>query len=125
MQQLDQQNIMKKTFIVVLAVIAAGVVSAGVLEVRPWESRLPVSVSFRNAHFDNSLVAQIHNDSDSVRKVLVLIQSPTTGETERMVELIPGRDMVEIGWLQGWRFVSGERLQIHQSGYRDEVETIP
>lgn len=111
-----------------MAVLLAGsvlIVSGAVLLACPWKPRLPVVVSYRTAWMDSSLVAQIHNDSDSLRKVLFVIESPTTGQIMNKVEVIPARGMAEVGWLEGWRFVSGERVRVHQAGYRDYDDVVP
>lgn len=110
----------------ILATTAAlAMVSAAALLVPTETRRLPVSVSYRKAALDSSLVAQIHNNSQTLRKVLVEIESPTTGQAVQKVEIIKPREFVEIGWLQGWRFVPGETLRVHQGGFRDCVELIP
>ena len=86
---------------------------------------MPVSVSFRKAKLDASLVAQIHNNSDSSMKVVVEASSRTTGGTKKEEMVIGGRKTKEFGWAEGWRFVSGESIRIHQADYADLKVTVP
>ena len=80
--------------------------------------QIPVSVTFRHAIADNSLVAQIHNNSGKTMKILVVIQGQM-GESKRAELVVSPGLPVEIGWAQGWRFVSGETIKIHNQQYRD------
>ena len=85
---------------------------------------IPVSVTFHHALFDSGLVAQIHNNSGSTMKVLVVIEGQM-GQSKQS-ELVVGADMpVEIGSAQGWQFVSGEKIHIHNPQYRDLWFTAP
>ncbi len=86
---------------------------------------MPVSVSFRKAALDNSLVAQIHNNSDASMKIVVEVSSRTTGETKKAELVVGGKEMTEVGWAEGWRFVSGESIRIHHADYGDLKITVP
>lgn len=86
---------------------------------------LPVAVSFRNAVLDKSLVAQFHNNSDTTMKVVVEMSSRTTDQSKKAELVIGGKAMTEVGWAEGWRFVSGESIRIHHSDYRDVKIKVP
>jgi hypothetical protein len=86
---------------------------------------MPVSVSFRKAKLDASLVAQIHNNSDTSMKIVVEASSRTTGGTKKEEMVIGGKKTKEFGWAEGWRFVSGESIRIHQADYADLKVTVP
>jgi hypothetical protein len=101
-------------FVIALAALAGG-----------CKPEMPVSVSFRNARLDPSVVAQIPNNSDTAIKVVVAATSVTTGETKRRQFVIGGKDMMEFGWAQGWRFVSGESIRIHHAAYADLNVRVP
>ena len=57
-------------------------------------------------------------------KILVVIQGQM-GESKQGEFVVSPEQPVEIGWAQGWRFVSGERLRIHNQQYRDLWFTAP
>jgi hypothetical protein len=86
---------------------------------------MPVSVSFRKARLDASLVAQIHNNSDASIKVVVEASSRTTGGSKKEEMIIGGRKTKEFGWAEGWRFVSGENIRVHHADYADLNVTVP
>ena len=86
---------------------------------------MPVSVSFRKAVLDNSIVARIHNNSDATMKIVVEVSSRTTGESKKAELVIGGKTMSEVGWAEGWRFVSGESIRIHHADYGDVQVTVP
>lgn len=103
-------------FVIALAALAGGC--------KPKQD-LPVSVSFRKAAVGSSIVAQIHNNSDATIKVLVEARSPTTGEAKKAEFVIGAKKMREFGWAQGWQFVSGESLRIHEADYADLTVKVP
>jgi hypothetical protein len=107
-----------------LAVVTLALMAGAVILLRPWEHKLPVSISYRRAAFDYSLVAQIHNNSNATRKVRVTIESPTAGQQNRRLVIIPPRRTIEIGWFEGWPLVSGEQVRVHQYGYKDVVDVV-
>jgi hypothetical protein len=86
--------------------------------------QIPVSVTFRHAIADSSLVAQLHNNSGSTMKVLVVIEGQM-GQSKQEELVLGTDDPVEIGWAQGWQFVSGEKIRIHNPQYRDLWFTAP
>jgi hypothetical protein len=83
---------------------------------------MPISVTYREALFDKSLVAQFHNNSDRYLIVLVKLENKTLSETKNgKLELAP-RETKEIGWAEGWKFVSGEYITITHEDY--SVKTV-
>ncbi len=86
---------------------------------------MPISVTFRGAALDTSLVAQLRNNSGSTMKVLVQVESRTTGQSKQAELVVGSTEMTEVGWAEGWRFVSGETLRIHHADYKDLVVTVP
>ncbi len=128
-QPLSQSKVTLTIVIVwaVLASIAAAVFAslALYLFVRGNTPAIPVSVTFREAALDNSLVAQIRNTSDRPIKLLVKVHSSTTNETKQGEVVVGGNQVAEVGWAEGWRFVSGETLRLHHADYRDLEFTVP
>ena len=47
-------------------------------------------------------------------------------DNSKQAELVVGGNaMTEVGWAEGWRFVSGEAIRIHHGHYRDSEVTVP
>lgn len=86
---------------------------------------LPITVSFRKAMLDSSLVAQFHNNSDVSIKVLVKIENRTTKEIKQGEIIVPAKGKEEIGWAEGWRFVPGEAIEINHADYRNMKVIVP
>ena len=116
---------MNKSIVRVLVSVTVAVVLGTLAYVRPWTPSLPFSCAFRPAHFGHALVAQIHNNSNTVHKVLISIESPTTQQMLRKLEILGPGGVAEIGWLEGWSFVSGEKLRVHEAGFRDLDVSVP
>lgn len=116
---------MKKTLMAVLITGVVLAVSGAALFGGSWRPRLPVAVSYPMARLDSHLKAQIHNDSDRARKVLLVMEIPSTGQTMRKMEIIPARSMVEVDGLEGWRFISGQHVRAHPAGDRDDDRVVP
>lgn len=86
---------------------------------------LPVSVTFREAIFDESLVVQFRNTSGKYLVVVVKTVNTTLNqEKEGYVELPPGK-LVEGGWAEGWKYVSGEVITIRHDDYATKKVTVP
>ena len=86
---------------------------------------MPISVTFRRAALDTSLVAQLRNNSGSTMKIVVQVESRTTGQSKQAELVVGSTEMTEVGWAEGWRFVSGETMRIHHADYKDLVVTVP
>lgn len=86
---------------------------------------MPVRVGTRPSKIGNGLVVQIRNTSDKYLTAMAELANPTTGErTVRAVHLNPGVP-VEIGWLEGWRFVSGDSICLRHQSFRSLRYTVP
>ena len=86
---------------------------------------MPIAVTFRQASLDSSYVARLRNNSGGTLKVLVQVQSRTTGQSKQAEVVIGADEVSEMGWAEGWRFVKGETLRIHHADYKDLVLTVP
>jgi ribosomal protein L10 len=114
MEGMKKATIAKIVLVIALAALCGG-----------CKPEMPVSVSFRNALVGKSLVAQIHNNSNATMKIVVEVSSPTTGETKKAEFVIGGKEMKEFGWAEGWQFVSGESIRIHNADYADLKVKVP
>ena len=106
---------MRRTIILWIFVL---VTALGILQGCSRKPELPISVTFRKAALDTSLVAQFNNHSASAIKVLVEIHSNATGVTKQAEIIIDGEQTKEIGWAEGWRFVPGENIKVKHGDYK-------
>jgi hypothetical protein len=116
MERMQKRILASYVFVIALAALAGG------CKAKP---DLPISVSFRKAVIGPSLVAQIHNNSDTTIKVLVEASSQTTGTAKAADFVIGARGTREFGWGEGWQFVPGENIRIHNGDYADMTVKVP
>jgi hypothetical protein len=116
------EGMKKAIFTKILFVIAVAALAGAC---NPNKPEMPVSASFRDARIGNSMVAQIHNNAGKTLKVLVEASSETTGRTKAAEFVIGGKEMVNFGWAEGWQFVSGEHIRIHDADYSDLKVKVP
>jgi hypothetical protein len=78
---------------------------------------MPITVSFRTALLNNSLVAQFHNNSNRYLTLVVVLENKTLNQREeRQIDLGP-LETKEIGWAEGWKVMSGEYITVLQDDY--------
>jgi ABC-type uncharacterized transport system auxiliary subunit len=86
---------------------------------------MPISVTYRKAVFDNSLVAQFNNNSDRYLTIILKFENKTLKqERSGFIEIAP-RETKEIGWAEGWKFMSGEYITISHEDYATETVRMP
>lgn len=86
---------------------------------------LPLAVSFRQAALQQGLVAIVTNTSSEQLKVVYSIEGTGTGNgKEGELFLTPG-GTGEIGWMQGWRFVPGEKVIFKNDKYLPAAFIVP
>jgi hypothetical protein len=87
---------------------------------------VPVKVEFRKALLDSSLVGQFRNTTtDKYLVVVVTLRNKTTNEVKSGLLKIGPNETNEIGWAQGWSFVSGETIKIEHSDYSSVKVKVP
>ena len=108
---------MKKTIaLIVVAVIACVLILNRAQELsRP---PLPVSVGFRQALMGPGLVAMFRNNSAVLLEVKATIQSSDINSTKTYQLVLPPNGVQEIGWLEGWSFVPGQRIDLMNNRFR-------
>ena len=85
---------------------------------------MPVYVTFIKSN-SGPLFARLANVSPRSIKVLVQLQSRTTGESMQEEFVVEINRSVDIGRVEGWHFVSGDTLRIRHVDYRNTVVTVP
>lgn len=86
---------------------------------------MPVSVSFRPALLDNSLVARFRNKSDRHLTVVVKFENRTLNQQMSSYIVLGPRETKEIGWLEGWAFMSGEYITMSHEDYSTKTVRVP
>lgn len=102
--------------------IAALLVVGGCVEPKP---DLPVTVTYRESMVGQGYVAQFRNQSDRYLTVVVEFENKTLNDRKRgYIELAAGGTQ-EIGWMEGWKFTSGETIELSHDDYRPRSYRIP
>ena len=86
---------------------------------------MPVSVSYRTALLDSSLVAQFHNNSDRHLTVVVKFENRTLNQQKDGYIGLAPRETKEIGWVEGWKFMSGEYITMSHEDYATRTVRMP
>lgn len=86
---------------------------------------MPVGISYRASVVGQGYVLQFHNTSTRLLRVAVSIKDSATGQSREMPLEIPGGKMSEIGWLEGWKFVSGDQVIVRHEEYAEKLYLIP
>lgn len=86
---------------------------------------LPVAVTFREAVLEKSKVAQFHNNSSQALKVIVTcVGKAGDSKASKEILLEPGKPF-EIGWLEGWSFLPGEKVVVSSAGFANFSVSVP
>jgi hypothetical protein len=79
---------------------------------------MPVKVTYRKALTSDGYVFQFHNITSDLLPVKVTLVNPAT-ETQKVFKLvIPAFKQKEIGSLQGWDAVPGDKATIENADYK-------
>jgi hypothetical protein len=86
---------------------------------------IPVEFTTRPSAVGEGLVGQFRNNSDRYLTVKVALANGTTGGHEdRVLDLNP-HAMVEVGWMEGWKFMSSETVTLSHQDYRSLCYRVP
>jgi len=87
---------------------------------------LPLKVSFRKSQVNDSLVARFTNTStDKFLTAILTFKNSTYNEVKRRKLSVGPGHTAEVGWAQGWKFMSGEAITIESVGYAPLAVTVP
>ena len=87
--------------------------------------KMPVQITFRQAALGQGYVLQLKNESTRHLAVAVVLENKTLNERqEGYLEIAPA-GQTEHGWLQGWKFVSGETITLSHEDYQDLQARVP
>lgn len=86
---------------------------------------MPVSITWREAKLDSSLVAQFRNNSNRHLAVMTRFENKTLNQTKEGYLELPPMETIEIGWMEGWKFMSGEYLTLAHEDYKTLSVRMP
>lgn len=86
---------------------------------------MPTEIAFRQSVIHYGRVAQIRNSSDKYLVVRLEVRNPTLGTVSRRAIDLPPALTVEVGWLQGCRLATGDRLTLRHADFRSIRVTVP
>ncbi len=105
---------------VVTVLVAVGIMFAGC-----GKPPMPVTVTYRESAVGEGYVAQFHNQTAKYLQVRVQFKNRTLNqENNSYIDLSPN-GTTEIGWLEGWKFVSGENISLYHEDYATAQYLIP
>jgi septal ring factor EnvC (AmiA/AmiB activator) len=85
---------------------------------------VPVRIEMRRSAVGRGLVAMFTNTSARQLSVLMATRNPTTeAEKEKSFQVAPGRK-VEIGYLEGVQFASGDQIRLRSAGFEELHYTV-
>jgi len=110
-------------WMVVTSVVLAALVLAGANNC--FRPALPIAVTYRPSFDGTSLVAQFHNTSVKYLDVAGTFESGGKHQTRSVTLNIGPYQTRELGWAEGWAFMSGETIRLQRDGYRSVVFRVP
>lgn len=94
-------------------------------QLKPQKPPLPVSVTHRESMVGEGYVAQFENQSDKFLTIAVELRNETIGKKRSGHLELRGNHTTEIGWLQGWKFASGDTIAVSHADYKGATYRIP
>lgn len=86
---------------------------------------LPVKIVVRDSVVGEGYVVQFHNEANQRFVLTVCIENKAGKDrTERTLPIGPS-EMQELGWVQGWKFASGDRITVKHDKYKSSTATVP
>ncbi len=86
---------------------------------------VPVRIEIRRSAVGRGLVAMFTNTSAMQLSMLIATRNPTTQVVnQRSMQVAPGRK-VEIGYLEGVQFASGDQLRVRSAGFEELRYIVP
>ncbi len=86
---------------------------------------LPVKVRFRKSYLGIGLVAVIENTSTHYLTLVLTTRNPTTSTAKRFQIEIKPNDDIAFGHDDGWKFTSGDELNLYNDNYHAFKARVP
>lgn len=91
------------------------------------EPELPLKYSFRESAIQNGKVLVIENPTDKFFSLKIDMWNNTHNEHQTHSIDVPSWQTTEVGWMEldGWRFITGERVRLENDGFRPAEIIVP
>jgi uncharacterized protein YlxW (UPF0749 family) len=89
------------------------------------KSRVPFSVTYRNALTGPGYVLVMTNRSDKALTVIATFENPTLNKKKSISILLRSGQAQEIGYAEGWAFSSGDQITLTNADYAPLSVHIP
>lgn len=87
--------------------------------------KMPVTVTYRESVVGEGYVVRFQNQTAKYLQVRVRFKNRTLNqEKDGYIDLSPNGS-TEIGWMEGWKFVSGETITLSHEDYASASYRIP
>ncbi len=86
---------------------------------------LPVVVTYRESLVGEGIVAIFSNQTSNRLTITVEFESRSGTERKRGTIDLDPNGKSEIGWMEGWKFESGESIALAHPNYSPRTVTIP
>jgi len=86
---------------------------------------MPVRVIVRESIVGEGLVAQFHNETSHRLVVDVILEDKNQNNKRSGALALEPNAVTEIGWIEGWKFTSGDTIKISHSNYKTIKYQIP
>ncbi|MFH1067766.1 MAG: hypothetical protein V1746_07675 [bacterium] len=86
---------------------------------------MPVQITLRESVMGQGYVVQFNNTSNKYLKIRVFYKDRTLRKSKKSLLELPPLGMTEKGWLQGWKFASGETITLLHEDYQTMFYKIP
>jgi len=86
---------------------------------------MPVKVIVRQSIVGEGLVAQFHNETSHRLVVDIILQDKNQDNKRSGALVLQPNAVTEIGWVEAWKFVSGDTIKISHSNYKTITYEIP
>lgn len=90
----------------------------------PRKPSVPVELTLRDSAWGEGMVARFHNQTNHQLTVTVVAENAMLHQRREWTLNLQPNATQEIGWLEGWKFESGERVTVSHSDYAQKSWTI-
>lgn len=101
-------------------------------KVEATKPAMPISVSFRRPLLDqidgassDGLVAIFTNQTGRDLGVRIILKNKMFAQQKSYMIILPPHRSKELGWLEGWKFLSGEYITIEHEDYGNLQTRVP
>ncbi len=91
----------------------------------PPKPKLPIEITYRHSHLGEGYVVNFYNPTRKYIQVKATFENPTFSEKKTTILSISPRSQIEYGWMEGWKFSSGEFITLEHADYLPLKTKLP